>query len=81
MLNGLRYFQRKTSDGKFLRLAVITTGQRLPIGGPLRITLQRLHRTISRWSSEAAQLFGIDVVYRGSEFTVDAAATFHVSIR
>jgi hypothetical protein len=28
-------------------------------GGPLRITLQRLHRTISRWSSEAAQLFGI----------------------
>jgi hypothetical protein len=25
----------------------------------LRITLQRLHRTISRWSSEAAQLFGI----------------------
>ena len=34
-------------------------------------------KRLSRWSSEAAQLFGIDVVYRGSEFTVDAAATFH----
>jgi alkylhydroperoxidase/carboxymuconolactone decarboxylase family protein YurZ len=69
--------ERKTPNGNHLRLAVITTGQRVPIGGPLRVTLQRLHRTISRWSSEAAQLFGIDVVYRGSEFTVDAAATFH----
>jgi hypothetical protein len=77
LLNALRYFQRTNTAGKHLRLAVITTGQRVPIGGPLRATLQRLHRTISRWSSEAAQRFGIDLIYRGSEITVDAANTFH----
>lgn len=77
LLNELRYFQRHHPLGEFMRLAVVTTGERVPLFGPMRERLARLHRRVSRWASEAKRRFGIEVFYRGSEFTIDELLTFH----
>jgi len=71
ILNGLQYFQRYNKLGKFLRLAVVTAGERIPIYGDLRGTMKKMHRDISRWASEADKEWNIAVIYRGSEFTYD----------
>lgn len=60
-----------------MRYAVVTAGERIPARGPLRIAIRKLGRDISRWASEATQRFDIDVVYRGTEFTVDRRGTYH----
>lgn len=78
MLNALRYYQRHNPFGSYLRLAVVTSGKRLPLGGDLRERMQGLHRLISRFAHEARKPFGVEVVYRGTEFTVDPAIGFHV---
>ncbi len=77
MLRTLTYFQRHHRLGPYLRFAVVTTGARVPFGGDLRGTIAALHRRISRWASEANTRFNIAVVFRCTEFTVDAALTFH----
>lgn len=77
MLNALRYFQQTHALGAYLRLAVITTGHRLASGGDLRGTMRKLHRKISKWASEVFRLYSIRVIYRGTEFTIDNAKTFH----
>jgi hypothetical protein len=58
-------------------LAVITIGERIPAGDALRNPMQHLHRKISRWASEAGKRYGVEVFYRGTEFTIDRACTFH----
>lgn len=78
MLNGLRSCVRHERWGRYLRLVVVTAGGRVPLGGDLRGRMQGLHRRISRFAHLAARRFGIDVIYRGTEFTVDDACTFHV---
>lgn len=78
LLNGLLYFQHHEPIGKYLRLAVVTAGQRVSLYGDLRETISRLSRKISKWASEAHKRYRIYVVYRGTEFTVDSAMTFHV---
>src|SRR6266568_4291196 len=42
------------------------------LGGPLRVTPQRLHRIISRWSSEAAQLFVLIETDKGAATMIEA---------
>lgn len=56
----------------------MTSGQRVPLWGDLRGRIQRLHRRISRFAHEARKQFSIEVVYRGTEFTVDEVLSFHV---
>lgn len=78
ILNGLMYFQNHHKLGRFLRMAVVTAGDRIPLGGELRKTMQKLHRDVSRWAHEADKLWNIAVIYRGSEFTYDTdTKTFH----
>lgn len=69
ILNALRYFQKNTEDGKWLRLAVVTAGVVIPAGGPLKIIARALKKNISRWASEADSTYGVHVVFRGVEFT------------
>jgi hypothetical protein len=78
MLNALRYYQHHNPFGSYLRLVVVTSGQRVPLGGDLRSRMQRMHRKSSRFAHEARKRFGVEVVYRGTEFTVDEALSFHV---
>ena len=77
LLNALRWFQKNTAHGAHLRLAVVTAGSRIERFGPLRQTMTRLHRNVSRWAHEADQKWGVEVLYRGTEFTRDSAATYH----
>jgi hypothetical protein len=78
MLNALRYYQRHNPFGSYPRLAVVTSGERVPLGGDLRGRIQGLHRRASRFAHEAWKRFNVAVVYRGTEFTVDHALSFHV---
>ncbi len=78
ILNGLQYFQRHNKLGPYLRLAVVTTGERIPLFGDLRGTMQKMHRDISRWAHEADKEWNVAVIYRGSEFTYDSdTRSFH----
>jgi len=78
ILNGLCYFQRHHKMGKFIRLAVVTAGERIPLYGDLRGTMQKMHRDISRWAHEADKDWNVAVIYRGSEFTYDVETnSFH----
>ncbi len=77
MLAALTYFQRHHAIGRYLRFGVVTAGARIPIGDDLRGAIVSLQRKVSRWASEAQQRYGIAVVFRGTEFTVDVARTFH----
>lgn len=77
MLNSLRYFQRHHEGGEFMRLAVVTGGRRVPLGGPLRERIRELQRTVSRWAHEANRRFGVQLFYRGTEFTTDDDGSLH----
>lgn len=77
MLNTLNYFQMKDRLGVFMRYGVVTTGERVPVNGPLRERIQALSRKVSRWAHEAKERWNVEVLYRGTEFTVDEALTFH----
>lgn len=77
ILNALRYFQRHHPLGTHLRYAVITAGCRVPAWGDLRGAMARLHRQISRWAHDADREWGIEVLYRGTEFTRDGAPSYH----
>lgn len=78
MLNSLRYFLNAWGKGSYIRFAVITAGQRIPLRGDLRGTIQHLHRRLSRWASLARQDWGVEAIFRGTEFTIDQAQSFHV---
>jgi hypothetical protein len=77
MLNALRYYQRHNPFGSHLRYAVVTSGQRVPFAGDLRGQVQQLHRVISRFAYEARNRFGVETVYRGTEFPVDQVLSCH----
>ena len=78
ILNSLMYFHQHHQLGGFLRLAVVTAGERIPLYGDLRGTMQKLHRDISRWAHEADKVWNVAVIYRGSEFTYDTETqSFH----
>lgn len=77
ILNALRYFQRHHAMGKHLRYGVVTGGQRIMAWGDLRGAMARLHRRVSRWAHDADHEWNIEVLYRGTEFTRDSAASYH----
>jgi len=77
MLNALRWFQKHDLAGHHLRYAVVTAGARVSAWGRLRDAITALHRRVSRWAHEAERDWGIEVIYRGTEFTRDQAATYH----
>lgn len=75
MLNGLRYWiDEECTRPDHIRYGVITAGERVPAFGDLRGVLQKFHRDISRWASEAFAVYGIKIQFRGSEFTRNTAA-------
>lgn len=78
ILNDLLYFQMHNKLGKYLRYAVITSGERIPLYGDVRGAMTALSREISKWASEADKLYNVAVVFRGTEFTIDDELTFHV---
>ncbi len=78
VLNALQYFQKNTKLGKYLRMAVITAGERVPVYGPVGDTISKLSRDISRWAHEAEKDYNVAVIYRGIEFTIDDDLTFHI---
>ncbi len=69
VLNALRYLTHNRPWGKWVRYAVVTAGDLVPAGGPLRQTAARLKRDISRWASEAGKLWGMEILFRGVEYT------------
>lgn len=75
MLNGLRFWiDEECTRPDHLRYGVITASERVPAFGPLRDVLQKMHRDISRWASEAYAVYGIRVQFRGTENTRQTAA-------
>ena len=78
MQNDLRYYQKHMPGGRYVRFMVVTAGARVPIGDDLRGAITTLNRNISRWASDARSKYGIEVLFRGTEFTIDESKTFHV---
>lgn len=70
MLNALRYWlDQEAENPEYMRYAVVTAGKPIPAFGDLRGALQSLARKISKWAHEAYEIYGIQVHFRGSEFT------------
>lgn len=74
VLKRLQYFLLHES-GRHVRYAVVTSGPRLTTG--LRSRIQELHRTVSRWAHESDKDWSVEVIFRRTEFTRDAAGTYH----
>lgn len=69
-LNGLRFWMHQNPHVlKYIRYAVITYGQPIPIGGDLREAITELTKRISRWASYIKKRYNIEVLYRGIEYT------------
>ena len=66
--NALLYFVLHHTLGRYARMATVTTGGRVPVGGDLRGRLDTSSRNISRWAHEAEERFGVVVLFRGAEF-------------
>lgn len=69
-LNALKLWQR-SEGGKWLRYAVITSGDRVPLGGNLRGRQTEHTRAVSRWAHDAMKDWGVELVFRGTEYTVN----------
>jgi hypothetical protein len=85
MRNALLYFTLHHVLGKYARMATITTGGRVPVGGDLRGRLKKSSRDISRWAHECDTEWGVSVLFRGAEFPrkvecqgEERRATYHV---
>lgn len=64
----------------YLRYGVVTAGVRVPIS-QLRQSLKDLGRLVSRWAaSDQLRAWGVSVVFRASEFTVNAEKLCHPHI-
>jgi hypothetical protein len=61
----------------YLRYGVVTGGARVPIS-QLRESLMHLGRLVSRWSaSDQLRAWGVSVVFRASEFTINSDKLCH----
>ena len=86
MLNELRLFRHKHKAHKYMRFGVVTNGETVPIGDlpptdvdelpkehkyfELRRRIQDLNRMVSRFADWARNEWDIDVLFRGTEFTI-----------
>lgn len=68
ILNGLRFFIEEHPNSKFFRYAVMTAPEPVPFGADLRSVVAGLSRRISKWAV-AARAAGVEVLYRGIEYT------------
>lgn len=77
MLSALQYWVERVHPQprrQYLRYGVVTHGALVPAHGDLRGALQRLARTVSKWAHEAREMYGVEVHFRGSEFTRKTAS-------
>jgi len=75
MLNALRYWIEKVAKKpEQLRYVVITAGDLIEAYGDLRGGMKKLSRQISKWAHEAKKQYGIEVHFRGTEFTRKSAS-------
>ncbi|WP_146002785.1 hypothetical protein [Telmatospirillum siberiense] len=77
MLRELEFFMRNHPKGQWLRYAVVTFGERVELFGDLRDRVRVAHRRISKWASWAKAEFGVHVVDRHGELTVDERLSIH----
>lgn len=69
-LNAMRYWLEKNPQAKkYVRFAVITYGTPIRAGDDLREAISDLTRRISRWAHYVWKHFGVEVLYRGVEYT------------
>ena len=59
------------SGGRHVRYAVVTSGDRVPLGGALKKRQAEHTANIRRWASEAGQRFGVELLLRATEYTVN----------
>jgi hypothetical protein len=71
MLSALRYYMHNHVHGRYVRMATITGGARVPAFGPLRQRHDTMTRAISKWASSARLLYGVEVLFRAMEYTRD----------
>jgi hypothetical protein len=73
MLNAMRLFIEDHEASKYFRYNVVTFGEAVPAGGALREIITDFHRRISKWAAWSRRQ-GVEVLYRGTEFTRATAA-------
>jgi hypothetical protein len=78
LLRDLQYFVQTHPKSKYLRYAVVTSGERVPLFGDLRGRMQDLHRLVSRWANDVCKRFDIEVYHRQTEAPADIGLTFHI---
>lgn len=79
MVRDLTYYLER--HARYARYAVITSGQRVPYYGDLRGRRSSFHANIRRWSNEAKERYGVELLYRGDEYThAEDGAHFHANI-
>lgn len=79
ILKMFRYWLEKHGNSAwgYPRYAVITSGERMPIGADLRGAIQAMHRRISKWAYWARHTYQMECLLRVGELTVDEDLTFH----
>ena len=77
MADGLEFFLRRHARGRFARYLVFTSGARCDVLD-VRARVRALNRAVSRWASEVAADYEVEVLFRAIELTCDDADTFHV---
>ncbi|WHA42976.1 hypothetical protein [Agrobacterium larrymoorei] len=77
-VNGLKLFISGHKHSKYFRYAVMTCSEPVRFSpnlqGDMRGAIQELNRRISRWAHNAQKKYGVEVLYRGIEFTRATAA-------
>ncbi len=78
-VNGLKLFISGHKHSKYFRYAVMTCSEPVPFSaylqGDMRGAIQELNRRISKWAHTAQKKkWGVEVLYRGIEFTRATAA-------
>lgn len=76
VLRDLQYWMMHVV-GRPVRYGVVTFGANVDLYGPLRETIQAGQRRISKWAAWARDEFGIFVVGRFGEMTVNEGLSFH----
>jgi len=79
MIRDFTYFLER--HAKYARYAVITSGRRVAYGEDLRARRNTFHANIRRWSNEARERYGVELLYRGDEYThAEDGAHLHANI-
>lgn len=66
---------------RYVRYAVVTSGERVPLGGDLKARQAEHTANIRRWSSEASERYGVELLLRATEYTVnDEGVHLHSNI-